>query len=128
MQQNQDVKEKTILIVDDDRDLGEALQSILEGETPYRTLWLAESDLALVSASYLRPALIFLDYRMPVLDGLHLYDQWQKSETMRGVPVILISGEQALPYAQLEQRQIRVLKKPFDLSELLDLVAQVISG
>lgn len=127
MQQDQDVKEKTILIVDDDRDIGEALQYILEKETPYRTLWMAESDLALVSASYLRPALIFLDYRMPVLDGLHLYDQWQKSETMRGVPVVLISAAQVLPSAQLEQRHIRVLKKPFDLPELLDIIAQITS-
>jgi hypothetical protein len=47
---------------------------------------------------------------------------------MRGVPVVLISAAQALPSAQLEQRQLRVLKKPFDLAELLDIVAQVISG
>ena len=126
MQHDQDVKKKTILIVDDDRDIGQALQYILEEETPYRTLWMAESDLALVSTSYLRPALIFLDYRMPVLDGLDLYDQWQKSETMRGVPVVLISAQQALPYAQLEQRQIRVLNKPFDLVELLNIITQLI--
>ncbi len=127
-QEDQGVNEKTILIVDDDRDIGEALQYILEEETPYRTLWMAESDLALISASYLRPALIFLDYRMPVMDGLYLYDRWQEIETMRGVPVVLITADQSLPHTQLEQRHIRLLKKPFDLPELLEIIEQMVSA
>jgi two-component system response regulator (stage 0 sporulation protein F) len=118
--------EKTILIVDDDRDIGEALQCIISTETHYRTLWIAESDLALLSAPHVRPALILLDYLMPIMNGLNLYDRLQEVEHIQGVPVVLITAATALPYKELQERGIRILKKPFDVPELLDLFTQLL--
>jgi DNA-binding response OmpR family regulator len=118
--------EKTVLIVDDDRDVGEALHSVITTETNYRTLWIAESDLALLSAQHIRPSLILLDYLMPVMDGLHLYDRLQELEHMQGVPVVLITAATVLPYEELRVRGIRVLKKPFDVPELLAMLTQLI--
>ena len=126
MRQEKETSEKTVLIVDDDQDIGEALQYVLAEETDYRTLWMAESDLALLSAPRVRPSLILLDYLMPVMDGLRLYDRLQDVENMRGVPVILISAATALPYEELQKRSIRILKKPFDVPELLGMISQVI--
>jgi DNA-binding response OmpR family regulator len=117
--------EKTVLIVDDDRDVGEALHSVITTETNYRTLWIAESDLALLSAQHIRPSLILLDYLMPVMDGLHLYDRLQELEHMQGVPVVLITAATVLPYEELRVRGIRVLKKPFDVPELLAMLTQL---
>ena len=125
----QDVKhvdEKTILIVDDDRDIGEALQCVITTETHYRTLWIAESDLALLSAQHVRPSLILLDYLMPIMNGLSLYDRLQELEHMRGVPVVLVTAATALPYDDLQARGIRILKKPFDVPELLAMFTQLI--
>ncbi|HLZ59086.1 MAG TPA: response regulator [Ktedonosporobacter sp.] len=119
--------EKSILIVDDDRDIGEALQLVLTDETDYRTIWMSESDLVLLSASHLRPSLILLDYLMPLMDGLHLYDHLQESETMRGVPVVLISASASLPYTQFQQRGIRVLRKPLNMSTLLVVIEEMIA-
>src|SRR5579875_1558624 len=124
MQKIDTTVEKTILIVDDDRDIGETLQAIISSETNYRTLWIAESDLALLSAKHLRPSLILLDYLMPILDGLKLYDRLQDMEHMRGVPVVLITAATALPYKDLQERGIRILRKPFDIPELLALLAE----
>jgi DNA-binding response OmpR family regulator len=126
MQEISTEQEKTILIVDDDRDIGEALQYVIAAETKYRSLWMAESDLALLSAQHIRPALILLDYLMPVMNGLSLFDRLQEIEHMRGVPVVLITAATALPYTALQERGIRILKKPFDVSELLALFAQVL--
>lgn len=123
---NEKLTEKTILIVDDDRDIGEALQCIIAEETSYRTLWIAESDLALLSAPHLRPSLIMLDYLMPVIDGLHLYDRLQDIPTMQGVPVMLISAATSLPYEELEKRGIRLVRKPFDVQELLEVIAELV--
>ncbi|HLZ62789.1 MAG TPA: response regulator [Ktedonosporobacter sp.] len=120
------MSEKTILIVDDDQDIGEALQCVLAEETDYRTLWMAESDLVLLSAPHMRPSLILLDYLMPIMDGLHLYDRLQESETMRDVPVVLISAATSLPYEELQQRGIRILRKPFDVNELLEVIDQLV--
>ncbi|MBV9231387.1 MAG: response regulator [Chloroflexi bacterium] len=126
MRQEKVTDEKTVLIVDDDQDIGEALQYVLSEETDYRTLWMAESDLVLLSAPRVRPSLILLDYLMPIMDGLRLYDRLQDVENMRGVPVILISAATSLPYEELQKRHIRILKKPFDVPELLGMISQVI--
>lgn len=120
------VQEKTILIVDDDRDIGEMLKTAIVEQTDYRVVWIAESDLALEAAPHLRPSLIVLDYMMPTLDGLKLFDYMQGVENMRGVPVILVSARANLPFEQLRERGIYMLRKPFELDELLDMIAQLI--
>jgi DNA-binding NtrC family response regulator len=122
------VQEKTILIVDDDRTMGEMLKQAIAENTTHRAVWIAESDLVLETARHLHPSLILLDYIMPFMDGLQLYDHLQRVETMRNVPVILISGSPTLPFAKLRERGIYVLKKPFNLGDLLDMVAQLMSG
>ena len=120
--------EKTILIVDDDRTVGEMLKQAITENTTHRAVWIAESDLVLETARRLHPSLILLDYIMPFMDGLQLYDHLQRIETMRNVPVILISGSPTLPFEELRERGLYVLKKPFQLSDLLDMVAQLVPG
>jgi two-component system, response regulator, stage 0 sporulation protein F len=119
-------QEKTILIVDDDRATGEVLRSIIVDQTHYRALWIAESDLALEAAPHLKPSLILLDYVMPTLDGLKLFDYMQRLEHIRGVPVILISARTTIPFEQLQKRGMHFLHKPFEMDELLNLVNRLI--
>src|SRR5438552_14626522 len=88
--------EKIVLIVDDDRDIGDILQKIILDQTDYNVLWIAESDLALYAASFVRPSLLLLDYLLTTMDGLVLYDRLQETENMRGVPTVLISASTAL--------------------------------
>ena len=121
-------QEKTILIVDDDRVMGEMLKQAIAQHTVHRVMWIAESDLVLETARHLRPSLILMDYIMPFMDGLKLYDHLQNVETMRSVPVVLISGSPTLPFDQLRERGIHVLRKPFALNDLLDIIAQLMSG
>src|SRR5438105_1368264 len=128
MVRSESTQDKTILVVDDDRDIGEMLKQVLTEQTNYRVLWIAESDLVLHAAVHLRPSLILLDYMMPTMDGLKLYDHLQQIENMRGVPVVLISARATLPFEALRERGIYLLRKPFELSDLLDLVAQLVSN
>ncbi|GAC1565371.1 MAG: hypothetical protein NVS3B14_02860 [Ktedonobacteraceae bacterium] len=121
-------QEKTILIVDDDPEMGDMLKQVVARHTIHRALWIAESDLVLETARHLHPSLILLDYIMPLMDGLMLYDHLQYIETMRGVPVIIISGSPTLPFEQLRERGIHLLRKPFELNDLLDMIAQLMSG
>jgi DNA-binding response OmpR family regulator len=118
--------ERTVLIVDDDRDVGDILQKIILDETDYKVVWIAESDLALDAAWYLRPSLLLLDYMLPSIDGLDLYDRLQGIEGMRGVPTVLISASETLPFEELRARGIYLLKKPFELGDLLDMLAQLL--
>ncbi|HET8846021.1 MAG TPA: response regulator [Ktedonobacteraceae bacterium] len=118
--------QKTVLIVDDDRDIGELLRSIIVDQTSYRVVWIAESDLALEAAPHLKPSLILLDYVMPTLDGLKLFDYMQGLEHIRGVPVVLISAKSSIPFEQLQARGIHFLGKPFEMDDLLDLLNRLV--
>jgi len=118
--------ERIVLIVDDDRDVGDILQKIILDQTDYKVVWIAESDLALDAAWYLRPSLLLLDYMLPSIDGLDLYDRLQGMEGMRGVPTVLISASETLPFEELRARGIYLLKKPFELGDLLDMLAQLL--
>ena len=119
--------ERTVLIVDDDRDVGDILQKIILDQTDYKVVWIAESELALDAAWYLRPSLLLLDYMLPSIDGLDLYDRLQGIEGMRGVPTVLISASETLPFEELRARGIYLLKKPFELDDLLDMLAQLLA-
>jgi len=119
--------EKIVLIVDDDRDVGDILQKIILDQTDYKVVWIAESDLALDAAWYLRPSLLLLDYMLSSIDGLDLYDRLQGMEGMRGVPTVLISASETLPFEELRARGIYLLKKPFELGDLLDMLAQLLA-
>jgi DNA-binding response OmpR family regulator len=119
--------ERIVLIVDDDRDVGDILQKIILDQTDYKVVWIAESDLALDAAGYLQPSLLLLDYMLPSIDGLDLYDRLQEIEGMRGVPTVLISASETLPFEELRARGIYLLKKPFELGDLLDMLAQLLA-
>ena len=119
--------ERIVLIVDDDRDVGDILQKIILDQTDYKVVWIAESDLVLDAAWYLRPSLLLLDYMLPSIDGLDLYDRLQGMEGMRGVPTVLISASETLPFEELRARGIYLLKKPFELGDLLDMLAQLLA-
>ena len=121
------VDEKTVLIVDDDRDIGDMLQKIILEQTDYKVVWIAESDLVIDAASYIRPSLLLLDYMLPTMDGLQLYDRLQELDTMRGVPTVLISASPTLPFDELRSRGIYLLQKPFELNDFLDILAQFLS-
>ena len=121
------IYEKKVLIVDDDRDIGDILEQIILDQTDYRVVWIAESELALNAASYLRPSLLILDYMLPNIHGLDLYDRLQGIENMRDVPTILISASVTLPFEELRSRGIYILQKPFELNDFLDVLAQLLS-
>lgn len=118
--------DKVILIVDDDLEIGEVLERIILEQTNYQAMWIGESDLALEAAHHFRPSLILLDYMLPIMNGLKLYDRLQEIDSMRGVPVVLISARTELPFKELRERGIYLLRKPFELTELLDIVAQLL--
>ena len=118
--------ETIILVIDDDAEIGEIICTMLLDGTPYRPLWIGESDLAVFAASRVKPSVIILDYALPGLDGIQLFDCLQEQEHLRTVPVILISAQAWLPLHQIQQRGMHLLRKPFDLDELLTLVRSLV--
>lgn len=113
--------EETILVIDDDPAILATVAAILSDEG-YHVLTAANGAEGLRCLEQGRPALILLDMRMPVLDG------WGFAQALRtraiNLPIIVMTAAQdARRWAQ-EIGADGYLAKPFDLTDLLDIVAQ----
>ncbi len=119
---------KTILIVEDDVDIAWSLTAYIHENTPYQTLWADNGLAALRTMRHTRPDLLVLDYRLPGLNGLELYDQLLMQEKLAAIPAILITAN--LPRLQLEagHRSIKVLEKPIDFDVLLAMMDKLLAG
>jgi chemotaxis response regulator CheB len=89
-----------VQVVDDDRDIREALCDLLEA-WGYRTVAASNGHEAF---KYLavgeKPALIMLDLMMPVMDGLRFREEQLKHPQYSAIPVIAISagGPRSVPW------------------------------
>lgn len=116
---------KTILIIEDDEQTRDNLQTILELEG-FRPLVAADglSGLALVRAE--RPALVLCDVMMPGLDGFQVLRMMRADPATAEVPLVFLTarggradrelGDQAGAYGYLA--------KPASVAEVLAVVRQ----
>jgi len=114
-----------ILIVEDDADIGHFLQQLIEEETPYNTVVIDDGLAALEKVSHIQPCLMLLDYRLPGINGLELYDRLRGQEDIQNVPAIMMSA--TLPTKELELRGIYQLRKPMDVGGVLRMITHALA-
>ncbi len=104
----------TVLIVDDEPAIVDLLSQLLEDEG-YRVASAGDGMAAYEKVGEVRPDLVIADVMMPRMDGFALVDRLTGGE--HPVPVILMSAA-----VESRRRDVPFIAKPFDLSELLELV------
>jgi CheY-like chemotaxis protein len=117
--------EKTVLIVEDDEDIGLFLVQCIVHETPFRALLVTNGSDALQAMRSTKPNLFLLDYRLPGMNGIELYDHLQDMEGGKDIPVVMISA--SLPHREIAQRHLVGLNKPVDLYDLLQTIESLIA-
>lgn len=115
-----------ILIVEDDADIGQFLQQLLDEETPYNSIVIDNGLKALEQAPSIHPCLLLLDYRLPGINGLELYDRLQQFNETRGVPAIMMSA--TLPEQELQKRGVYQLRKPMDIGGVLRMITHALAS
>ena len=115
----------TILIAEDDAETGDFLRHLIDQETPYHTIVVADGPRAVEKASQLHPCLLLLDYRLPGMNGLEVYDRLQEMEETRGVPTIMMSA--TLPIEELKHRGIYRLRKPMDIRGVIRMITHALA-
>jgi len=118
---------KTILVVEDDRPTGEVIQLTLNEELSVHAFLVANPYDALDIANTVNVDLWIIDYLLPGMNGLELYDRLHADKTLQDVPFILISASFSLHRHDLGERKLIIVVKPFDLNVLLDTVKQIVS-
>ena len=72
-----------------------------------------------------RPCLILLDLNMPVMDGWQFCAEQHKRLDMIDLPIAIMSAAQNLQADQPPCRPAAVISKPFDLDQVVRLVAMI---
>ena len=106
----------TILVVEDDEDIRELMGLLLSTLPTYHYSLVSDASQAIHFVKGVKPDLFIVDYRLPGMNGLELYDQLHATPGLEAIPAILMAAtrlEALRP--EIEQRQITVFEKPFDL-------------
>ena len=83
---------QTVLLVEDDEDVGAFIAQVLKEERPYVVLHMTDGAHALEAVGSIKPNLFILDYRLPGFDGLELYDRLHAISGLEMVPALIMSA------------------------------------
>ena len=116
---------KTILVVEDDADIGSFIVQAILQETSHYALLVADGFQCLKAISDLKPDLIIIDYQLPYMNGIELYDRLIDIENLKACSTIMVSAR--LPTQEIVKRKIVGMKKPFELLDLLNTIEKLLA-
>lgn len=117
---------RTLLLVDDEWVIAEALEGVLS-DAGYRVLTAPNGKQALARLTEARPDVILLDFMMPVMNGAATLAALTADPALRDIPVIMMSS---LPEARVRERAdgyASFLAKPFTAAEALKAISAVLA-
>jgi CheY-like chemotaxis protein len=82
---------KTILVVEDEATLHEALTEFLSGEG-FEVLSAMDGEEAVILATSKKPDLVLLDIILPKKDGYEVMEELKKNEKTKNIPIILLTN------------------------------------
>lgn len=115
---------KTIMVVEDDASIGMFLVQAIDEETPHRAFLVTDALQALKALKEIHPDLLLLDYQLPYMDGVTLYDRINSQNERTAIPAVMMSAN--LPEHEIERRHLTGLKKPFELDDLLTTIEHLL--
>jgi CheY-like chemotaxis protein len=114
---------KTVLVVDDEPVLRTIVREILH-EEGYAVIEAADGRVMLEMMAKERPDLVLMDVMMPGIDGREAYRQLRSRPEHRDVPVVMMSA--GVRPIKLDPSIAGFMAKPFDISQLVELVVRLI--
>lgn len=117
-----------ILVVDDAAD-NVAMLSLALQQLGYRVVTATNGEDAITVAEQTIPNLILMDINLPGLDGLGATRRILENETLRNVPVVVVTafGTEGFQRAAYDAGASGYLTKPIDLDRMNLLIARLLS-
>jgi len=114
---------RVVLVVEDDRPIGELLASIINDEEGYLAIHLTRPTQALEAIKEVKPDLFLLDVSLPGMSGLELYDRIKRDARLRDVPVAFETALSRDYREEFKRRGIKsIIEKPFDVNDVVKTV------
>ena len=126
MQPENETGRGRILIVDDDRSQRELLRETVQ-KAGYRADTAEDGTSALELAAHDRYDFALLDFQMPGLNGIELFTTLHQSQPWLRAVIITAYGSLRTVYPAISAGVARVLPKPVDVAELLNVMADEIN-
>lgn len=121
---------KKILIIEDEKILGEILLSKLRAEG-YDAFWELDGEAGLHKIHEIRPDLVLLDIVMPKKDGYEVLEEMMRDEALKQIPVVIISNSgQPVEIENIIKLGAKdyIIKAQFGPEEVLEKVRKYIGG
>src|SRR3954452_19324772 len=118
---------KTILVVDDDQELGDGLRDVL-GKQGYRVMQARDGQQGKQMVYQHRPDLVILDMMMPRMGGYPVLEHFKGKAD--APPIIMITaneGSRHKAYAEY-LGVVEYIRKPFAMEKLLEAVHKGLAG
>lgn len=115
---------KTVLVVEDDTGIGSFLVQAISQETPHHAILVTDGLQAIKAVSNIKPSLFILDYQLPRMNGIELYDRLHAMKGLEDVPIIMISAR--LPRKEIAKRNIVAMSKPLELDDFLQAIEKLL--
>jgi CheY-like chemotaxis protein len=116
MAEEEPVKTRVVLVVDDEPDIRHLVARVLE-EAGYEVIEAAHGAAALDHARRFQPKLVITDLMMPVMNGTELIEQLRGDDRTAAIPIVLLTGTRGTA-ATADV----TMSKPFDHGELIAVV------
>ena len=118
---------RTVLVVEDDDAVSSLLIDLLQ-DRGYNAVPAFDGKTALNLARRLKPDLITLDLALPGLDGHGVLERLKADPTTRDIPIVVISAFTQILPAGDRKKLAYLLGKPFDMTEVLDVVQATVGN
>jgi len=115
---------KSVLIIDDDFELAQAISAILCSEG-YEVRSANSGKKGLELALERAPGVLMLDWQMPFFSGKEVLAQLESQDGLSGIPLILMSAHLESIPAESIKRHLHI-RKPFDADALIDRVKRAV--
>jgi len=117
-----DIDRKRILVIDDDLPLRGMLAAALR-QAGFQVLLAGDGDEGHRALTIHRPDVILLDLAMPGMNGWDFLQRLKETGFLGTLPIIVLSAHLHVePQAILKLGASAILPKPFNLTELIDLI------
>src|SRR5262245_7258978 len=114
---------RDVLIVDDDPDMVDVIELVLRTEG-YGVRSAENGMRALEAVATEVPALVLLDRLMPVMDGWHFARELRARYGRDVPPIVVVTAAEHAQARAAEIDAADVVSKPFEVDELLRVVAR----
>jgi CheY-like chemotaxis protein len=118
---------QTILVVEDDDAVSALLIDLLQ-ERGFQAVPAYDGRTALSLARKLKPRLITLDLSIPGIDGHEVLEHLKSAPDTRDIPIVVISAFTQILPAGDRKKLAYLLGKPFDMTEVLEIVQATVGN